>query len=185
MPADVRAGLRARAANEPAEALHAELVRLDPVMGARLAPSDGQRVLRALEVVLATGRSLAAFQTEREPPLVPEATDRIVIAPERAVLRARIAARFEAMVAGGGLDEARDFAALGLDPALPAMKAIGVPEMMAAATGARPLDEAVEAAVTATRQYAKRQETWFRNQFPAWRRVSGPDDPAALAGLPV
>ena len=79
------------------------------------------------------------------------------------------------MAADGGLDEARAFAALDLDPALPAMKAIGVPEMMAAARGEIAVEAAVEAAITATRQYAKRQETWFRNQMPDWPRL----DPAA------
>jgi tRNA dimethylallyltransferase len=93
------------------------------------------------------------------------------MAPDRDWLHDRIEERFRAMVSGGGLEEARAFAALGLDPALPAAKAIGVPEMIAAAMGECPVDEAVEAAIIATRQYAKRQETWFRNQMPDWRRV--------------
>lgn len=180
VPAALRAELRAAAADRGPEAIHEELARLDPAMAARLAPTDAQRVLRALEVIRATGRSLAAFHAEREPPLVEAPDERIVIAPDRQMLRARIADRFGHMVEDGGLEEARRFAALGLDPALPAMKAIGVPEMVAAATGRRPVEEAVDAAITATRQYAKRQETWFRNQFPDWRRVEGPEDPAAV-----
>ena len=83
------------------------------------------------------------------------------------------------MAATGGLDEAAALADLGLDPALPAMKAIGVPEMMAAATGRLTIDEAIAAAVTATRRYAKRQETWFRNQMPGWLRIT-PDQPDAV-----
>lgn len=181
IPEAVRARWRVRQTQEPAAALHAELARIDPAMAARLRPTDAQRVVRALEVREATGRSLAAFQAEKAAPLVPRPADRIVIAPARDRLHARIADRFRRMVDDGGLAEARAFAALGLDPALPAMKAIGVPEMIAAATGARPLEAAIEAAVAATRGYAKRQETWFRNRFSDWRRVSGPDDPAVSA----
>jgi tRNA dimethylallyltransferase len=175
IPAEVRTAWRDRAASEPASALHAELARRDPAMAARLSPADAQRVVRALEVLDATGRSLSSWQAERRAPLMPPAeAETLVIAPDRAVLHERIAERFRRMVVGGGLDEARAVAELGLDPSLPAMKAIGVPEMIAAATGARPLDAAVEAAIAATRRYAKRQETWFRNQFPNWTRIPPP-----------
>lgn len=175
VPDEVRAHWRARAGAEPADRLHRLLADRDPAMAARLRPSDAQRVVRALEVLDATGRSLAVFQAERTPPLLapgPE-VDALVIAPDRALLHRRIEARFRRMAQEGGLEEAAAFARLGLDPALPAAKAIGVPEMTAAALGRIGLDEAVEAAVAATRRYAKRQETWFRNQFPTWRRVSG------------
>ncbi|WP_026793072.1 tRNA (adenosine(37)-N6)-dimethylallyltransferase MiaA [Pleomorphomonas oryzae] len=172
----VRAFWRERARTASPAALHKELAVVDPVLYGRLHPNDTQRVLRALEVADSTGRPLSEWQETRSRPLIsggPIAY--IVMAPERDWLHDRIDERFRAMATGGGLDEARAFAALRLDPALPAMKAIGVPEMIAAARGELPIEEAVEAAIIATRQYAKRQETWFRNQMPDWPRV----DPAA------
>lgn len=176
----VRGFWRERAKTMSAGALHKELAVVDPVLHGRLHPHDTQRILRALEVADSTGRPLSDWQEKRSPPLLAGGV-RIVIAPDRAWLHDRIDERFRGMAAEGGLDEARAFAALQLDPGLPAMKAIGVPEMMAAARGDMPLAEAVEAAVTATRQYAKRQETWFRNQMADWRRV----DPAVRHFLAV
>ncbi len=181
----IRADLRARLAGEGAPALHDLLAARDPAMAARLGRNDGQRILRALEVEASTGRSLLAWQAETGAPVL--AWDErigVVLAPERLVLHQRIARRFAAMVDAGGIAEAAAFAALRLDPALPAMKAIGVPEMIAAAEGRRPLEEAIGDAVTATRRYAKRQETWFRNQFADWSRLEtgGADD---LAGAIV
>ena len=180
IPEQIRSHWRGRAAGTGAAGLHAELARRDPVMAGRLRPSDAQRVVRALEVLDATGRSLADWQGERSRPLVARGEAvAAVVAPERAWLHGRIEARFRQMAATGGLDEAAALADLGLDPALPAMKAIGVPEMMAAATGRLTIDEAIAAAVTATRRYAKRQETWFRNQMPGWLRIT-PDQPDAV-----
>jgi tRNA dimethylallyltransferase len=171
----VRAFWRERARTASPAALHKELAVVDPVLYGRLHPNDTQRVLRALEVADSTGRPLSEWQETRSRPLISGGpVARVVMAPERDWLHARIDERFRAMVASGGLDEAQAFAELHLDAALPAMKAIGVPEMMAAARGDLPVDEAVDAAVIATRQYAKRQETWFRNQMPDWPRV----DPA-------
>jgi tRNA dimethylallyltransferase len=173
VPDDIRAHWRAEAARAGAIDLYGRLAARDPDMARRLEPGDTQRIVRALEVLDATGRSLASFQGAREPPvLAPERiVARLVVAPERADLHRRIDARFHAMVAAGGLEEADRLATLGLDPSLPAMKAIGVPEMIAAARGAVPLDAAIAAATAATRRYAKRQETWFRNQMPHWSRV--------------
>lgn len=171
----VRAFWRERARTMSPASLHKELAVVDPVLYGRLHPNDTQRVLRALEVADSTGRPLSEWQEKRSRPLISGArVAHIVMAPERDWLHARIDERFRAMTADGGLDEARAFAALDLDPALPAMKAIGVPEMMAAARGEIAIEAAVEAAITATRQYAKRQETWFRNQMPDWPRL----DPA-------
>lgn len=173
IPDAIRARWRAKAAAAADGSLHAELAVRDPVMAGRLRPGDTQRVLRALEVLEATGRSLAEWQAARSAPILPEEEIRaVVIAPERAVLHEAIARRFEVMVQNGGLEEAAAFAALHLDPALPAMKAIGVPELVAATTGACRREDAVARAITATRQYAKRQETWFRNQMPGWARVT-------------
>ncbi|MBS1183914.1 MAG: miaA [Proteobacteria bacterium] len=172
----VRAFWRERARTTSRAALHKELAVVDPLLYGRLHPHDTQRVLRALEVADSTGRPLSEWQEERSPPPIAGGRiARIVMAPDRDWLHARVDERFRMMAAGGGLDEARVFAALQLDPTLPAMKAIGVPEMMAAARGELSAEAAVEAAVTATRQYAKRQETWFRNQMADWPRL----DPAS------
>lgn len=168
----VRTFWRDRAQQMSARALHEELAVCDPVLYGRLHPHDTQRILRALEVNDSTGTPLSVWQERRSPPVLADARPiKVVIAPDRAWLHQRIAERFDAMVGAGGLEEAAAFAALGLDPALPAMKAIGLPEMIAAARGEMSAEAAVEAAVTATRQYAKRQETWFRNQMADWRRV--------------
>lgn len=172
VPEEVRTHWRARQAQEPAEALHAALARRDPEMARRLRPSDPQRIVRALEVVDGTGRSLAEWQREREAPLLPAGPGvrRIVLSPDRTLLRRRIAERFQAMMAAGAVEEAAALASRGLDPDLPVMKAIGVAELSAHAEGRLSREEAVERAVTATRQYAKRQETWFRHRFADWER---------------
>ncbi len=173
IPDDLRRELDAAATEEGVPTLHARLAALDPEAGLRLSPNDRTRVLRALEVIEATGRTLAAFQAEEGlPPLI--AADealRLVIEPERAVLYERINKRFDAMVASGALDEARALLAQGLDPNLPAMKAIGVKEFGAHLAGRASLEAAIDDAKMQTRRYAKRQGTWFRNQMGDWGRV--------------
>lgn len=178
VPEAVRSHWRARQAREAPEALHAELARRDPVMAARLRPSDPQRIVRALEVVEATGRSLATFHAERSRPVLPlgPEVERIVLAPDRAALRRRIATRFETMMEAGALAEAAALADRGLDPSRPVMKAIGVAPLAAHAAGRLDRDAAITRAVAESRQYAKRQETWFRNRFPDWPRRA-PDFP--------
>lgn len=144
----------------------------DPEMAARLKAPDPQRVVRALAVQIATGRSLASFQDQVHAPLLQGfEIERMVLDPGREVLRERIALRFQGMVAEGALEEVAAFLALGLDPGLPAMKAIGVKELGAALSGEISLEAAVEAAVTASRQYAKRQRTWFRGRMADWPRI--------------
>jgi tRNA dimethylallyltransferase len=172
IPADLRADIEARADAEGVPALHAALARLDPESAARLAPLDRTRVTRALEVVEATGRSIGNWQRETgAPPLVDASSvRRIVLEPERTVLYERIGRRFDGMVEAGGIAEAEALIALGLNPALPAMKAIGIREFGAYLAGETSLDEAIERAKMETRRYAKRQGTWFRNQMADWER---------------
>lgn len=180
VPDEVRTRWRAAQAAHDAPALHAMLAARDPEMAARLRPSDPQRIVRALEVVDATGRSLAAWQAQKSPPVLPvgPGVPAYVVAPPRDLLRRRIAERFALMVEEGGAGEAAALAARALDPALPVMKAIGVAELAAAARGEMSLEEAAAAAVTATRQYAKRQDTWFRHRFAAWQRLAPGEMPA-------
>ena len=128
IPADIRTAVRGRLAREGALALHAELADHDPEGAGRLMPADRARITRALEVVLATGRTLADWHRDAMPPVIDAgAAAKVFLAPERGELNRRINARFDAMLAAGALGEVERLAARGLDPALPAMKAHGVP----------------------------------------------------------
>lgn len=169
---EVRAQWRAFATREGAAGLHAALLARDPEMAARLRPSDTQRLTRALEVIEATGRSLADWQAmpHSAPLVAAEEAVRIVLEPERAVLHERIARRFRAMVAEGAIEEAAAFAARGLAPSLPAMRAIGVSALAEVAAGRASLEAGIERGIVETRQYAKRQSTWFRGRMGGWLR---------------
>ncbi len=182
VPEAVRERVRAEAEGEPTPALHARLALADPLTAARLRPSDRQRVLRALEVVAATGRPLAAFHGARQPPALPAgAWSGLFLAPDRPELNARIEARFGDMLADGALDEVAAHAARRLDPALPVMRAHGVPHLVAHLAGALSLAEARSRAVSDTRHYAKRQFTWARHQMPAFAWVAPEEAEAAGA----
>lgn len=163
-PPDIRTAARALLDEIGVGALHARLAAVDPVTAARLRPSDPQRTLRAWEVFQATGRPLADWQSQPGAPVLTGRLASFVLNPPRTALRARIADRFAAMVDAGGLDEA---AALeGLDPALPAAKLLGLKPLQALAKGEMTRNQALELAITATRQFAKRQMTWFRHRMP-------------------
>ena len=166
VPQAIRDRLRAEAAETSASALHARLASSDPDTAALLRPSDPQRILRALEVLEATGRPLSAFQARRKPPPIP-ADDfvGVVIEPERAGLKAAIDRRFDRMMDAGAVEEVRRLAARRLDPALPAMRALGVRPLLAHLEGALPLDAAIDRAKAETRAYAKRQMTFARHQL--------------------
>lgn len=168
----LRQNLRQREAEEGAARLHQELVRLDPEMAARLNPADGQRIIRALEVMLTTGRSIADYQSEAGPMIVdPARAQKWVVLPERALLHARINRRFERMMDMGAVEEVKALLDLGLQPDMPVMKAIGVVQITAMLKGEISREEAIEQASAATRQYAKRQMTFFRNQMDeSWQR---------------
>jgi len=172
-PPEVRAAVRARAAAEGTAALHAELARRDPEMAARLKPGDRMRIARALEVLQATGRSLADWHRDGMPAIVdPARAVRVFLSVERAELHRRIDARFDAMLAAGALDEVSALAARKLDPMLPAMKAHGVPWLIRHLAGEISLAEAAAGGKADTRRYVKRQVTWFRNQMPNWTWIA-------------
>jgi tRNA dimethylallyltransferase len=172
VPDDVRRRVADRIRAEGVATLHAELLARDPASAAALRPSDAQRVARALEVLEATGAGLCAWQRRaRQPPLLrPSEAVRVVLDISRPALHARIEARVERMVEQGALEEVRALLARGLHPELPAMKAIGVRPFAAHLRGEASLKQAVADAKTETRRYAKRQDTWFRNQMPGWPR---------------
>ncbi|MCT7375065.1 tRNA (adenosine(37)-N6)-dimethylallyltransferase MiaA [Chelativorans salis] len=174
VPTAVRRRWRQRLEEEGAAALHEVLGRSDPDAAARIRPSDGQRIVRALEVLEASDKPIGAWQAERSPPLVDGAAARkLVLEPERKMLASRIDQRFDRMMAAGVLEEVRALLSLDLPASMPAMKAIGVRELAAALNGQITLEEAVTRAKAATRQYAKRQMTWFRHQLgPDWQRVA-------------
>jgi len=163
IPSDISAEAAALHRRLGGGAFRDRLVALDPD-SARLKPGDRQRLIRAFEVVQATGLSLSAWQ-RRQPSPPPYRFAALLLMPPRDRLYPAIDARFAEMVAAGGIDEAAALAARNLDPNLPAMKAVGVPELLRYLRGELSLAEAVAAGQQATRHYAKRQMTWFRHQL--------------------
>ncbi|THD48469.1 MAG: tRNA (adenosine(37)-N6)-dimethylallyltransferase MiaA [Bradyrhizobium sp.] len=171
IPPEIREAVRARLERDGVDALHAELARRDPAAAERLKPRDRTRIARALEVIEATGRSLSDWHRDGLPPLLPEGTFcALFLEPDRDALYARIDARFDAMLKAGALEEVERLAARQLDSLLPAMKAHGVPALMAHLKGEITLEAAAGIGRADTRHYAKRQFTWFRHQLPefAW-----------------
>jgi tRNA dimethylallyltransferase len=160
----LRERLRRRVAAEGLEALAAELARLDPETASRLAPGDRQRVLRALEVALASGRPLSAWIAEQPFGTQSIAAIRVGLTMPRSILYDRIAGRVARMVESGWLEEIRGLLGQGLGPELPAFQAIGYRQMAHHLRGEWPLARAMEETVRATRRFAKRQETWFRKE---------------------
>jgi len=178
---DARAEARGLLAAHGPAALHARLAADDPATAATLRPSDSQRIARAWEVLRGTGKGMAAWHRDAPAPASPSPSSSsspssspsspwtfrmVLLDPPRPELRDAIAGRFDAMLDGGALDEVRGLLALGLDPALPAMRAHGVPELAAFLAGAITLQEAARRATLATGQYLKRQATWLRGRSP-------------------
>lgn len=154
------------------------LEREDPAAAARLAPADNARTTRALEVVRSSGRTLASWQTDKAGGIGNQVDLRaLVLLPERDWLVERCDRRFAAMLDGGAREEVSALLARDLDPALPVMRAIGVAEVAGWLRGAMTRDQALAAGQAATRQYAKRQYTWFRHQPPpTWLRAHHHDE---------
>jgi len=166
----IREHWRNEAAEKGALSLHGILSERDPAMAERLAPGDTQRVVRALEVLEATGTSLLEWQRlPREPVLDLAQAVAIVAAPERSELHRHIAVRFAAMMQQGALEEAAQLGGLALDPSLPIMGALGLRPLLRHLAGEVTREEALAAAQTETRQYAKRQLTWARGNMLAWK----------------
>ncbi len=170
---EVRAHWRAEALRCDASQLHEQLSARDEAMASRLEPGDVQRIVRALEVMDSTGQSLAEWQKIPGTPLLNfEDVSGLVVAPPRAELYQKCDARFDAMIAGGAVfDEVRELAALGLDPGLPVMRALGAPEIRAHLAGEISLETAVSDAKMETRRYAKRQLTWLRRNMISWKWI--------------
>jgi tRNA dimethylallyltransferase len=173
IPEDIRDWWRAEAAAATdSAALHGILRERDPAMAARLAPTDPQRIVRALEVLEATGRSLLDWQqVQGEALLSATEAELLFVSPPRETLYARCNARLDQMIDAGALEEVRHLATQGLDPELPAMRALGVRPLLAHLRGLLALDAAVEEAKTETRRYAKRQLTWARRNMIAWNCI--------------
>ncbi|MGA9603287.1 MAG: tRNA (adenosine(37)-N6)-dimethylallyltransferase MiaA [Methyloceanibacter sp.] len=174
IPSEVRAYWREQAARLTPEALHRELAARDPGVAAKLRSSDPQRIVRALEVIDATGVSLSEWQgAPAAPALLADDVLRFVIAPEREPLYAAIDARFDRMIENGAIEEVEALLALGLDDSLPAMRAHGVRELRAYLAGTSSLEGAQTKSKTESRRYAKRQMTWARRYMADWEWFPG------------
>ena len=172
-PEAVRAEIRRKAEGRATTELHDELRARDPETAARLNKNDRQRTLRALEILASTGRPLVSFLGARAAPaMAPGEWAGLYLAPDRTELGARIDARFDAMLALGALEEVAALRARRLDPALPVMRAHGVPHLLAHLEGGLALDEAARRSKLDTRHYAKRQFTWARHQLSGFRWVA-------------
>ncbi|MEM9617641.1 MAG: tRNA (adenosine(37)-N6)-dimethylallyltransferase MiaA [Pseudomonadota bacterium] len=180
VPAETRNAARARHEALGATAFRDEVVARDPTM-ARLPEGDTQRLLRAWEVFEATGAPLSFFQDMPRDPLITDPVTKAVILPDRQTLYAACNARAQAMFSAGAIDEVRALIARDLDPALPAMKALGVSEIASLLRGECEREEALSLLQRNTRRFAKRQMTWFRHQAPDWPKYETPTD--AITGL--
>ena len=174
VPANIRDHWRQRLKREGPQTLHGELAKTAPADAARIKEADGQRIVRALEVLEATGKPLGEhFADARQTSILAKIdVSRVVLTPPREELYGACDARFELMMSNGALQEVEKLMALKLNPELPAMKAIGVQALAAHLAGAQTLEEAIATAQKQTRNYAKRQLTWIRNQMAAWPKAA-------------
>lgn len=171
VPGAVRQAVEADYDRTGEAAFRQRLAEVDPEAAARIEDNDRQRLIRAMAVATHTGRALSDWQADTRPILMPGRWTGQLILPEREALYAACDARCAVMLERGALDEVRALMARGLPPALPVMKAVGVRELAALLRGETTREEALDQMRQATRNYAKRQLTWFRNQMPDWERV--------------
>ncbi len=167
IPASIRDAARARWEALGAAAFREEVIAHDPAM-MRLPEGDTQRLLRAWEVFEGTGKPLSTFQRAPRAPLVTDPVTKIAVLPNREALYASCDARAMQMMSSGAVEEVRELMELNLDPSLPVMKALGVPEIMSLLRGERSQSEAAELLQRNTRRFAKRQMTWLRHQMSDW-----------------
>jgi tRNA dimethylallyltransferase len=181
IPDETREAWRARAQELSPADLHGELAARDPIMAERLPATDPQRLVRALEVIDATGISLADWQgTAGSPILRSDAALKLVVAPEREAVYAATDARLDRMVEEGALEEVGALMELQLDPGRPVMRALGVRELRAHLAGTVSLEDAVSQAKTESRRYAKRQMTWARRFMADWEWFPDGESAAAM-----
>lgn len=174
IPDDIRAKWREKLEHDGIAALYEELMARDSNLASEFRPNDKQRISRALEVYDATGKSIREFQHASGAPLIDtEHSKKIILMPERPLLHERIKLRFHKMMDEGAIDEVKNILAANVDPNHTSMKAIGVREIQKYLNNEISLEDAIELAIIATRQYAKRQSTWFRNQLGSdWTLIS-------------
>ena len=176
VPEDVRADVRALLQAEGASGLRTRLEAVDPASVERIKGSDRQRLSRAYEVWLATGKTISELQSARAAPVLGEGEWLgVALTPHRPRLYQRIDRRFQGMMMQGAMGEAEALVERNLPPDLPAMKAHGMPWLAAFVRGDISAEEAAENAQRDTRRYAKRQFTWIGRQFPFWPRIPGMD----------
>ena len=184
IPDEVRQHCRSEAGRVGSVELHAALAAIDPVMAIRLLPTDTQRITRALEVMLATGKSLSAWQQVPGVPLIePSQIARFVLMPERETMMARCDARFDAMIQDNVLEEVARLRDLKFGDHLPGMRVLGLRLLIDHIEGRLPLDEAVIRAKAETRQFAKRQVTWLRRHMISWTAFSTHDSERNLGQI--
>lgn len=170
---DVRSYWRKQAEAVGVQKLHKILLVRDPAMAKKLNPADPQRIVRALEVLDSSGKSLSYWQAQPGTPVVAEANAvKLLVSRDREDLHLRAGRRFDEMMTGGALDEVSALGALQLDPASPVMRALGVAPLLAAVRGQMQLAEAITQAKAETRQYIKRQDTWFRKNMISWAHIN-------------
>ena len=172
IPGDIRSHWRGMAEKHDAYALWQMLTDCDPEMAFQLDPNDTQRIVRAHEVMAATGKSLAEWRREPGVPVIDEiAAEKFVLMPDRETLHARADARFDAMMHAGALEEAKALSELNLDSTLPSYRALGVAPLIAAVRGEVSVADAVSRAKAETRQYIKRQTTWAKGNMMSWNYI--------------